>query len=515
MSYLIMNNPFSLSRNSAVCLSLIAYFLLSHCQYLFSDQHYLNAFNSPIIPKNAQQNYAAQVKLPNLGDPSGAIISEQQEYQTGQAFLRVLNAQLPINQDPLLFEYLQQLTGSLVFNSPLQKKFFTLIVIDNLDFNAFAAPGNIMGVNLGLLIHANSEDELASVIAHEIGHLSQRHYLRNIERRKNQQIISWASLIGGLLMLAGGQPDAGIAAITAGQAASINNQLKFSRQDEQEADRVGIDILYHAGLNPMAAANMFGHMQKIYRYRDDLKQFSFLLTHPLTESRISDAHNQAKSYPLKQDRDSFNFHLLKTRTQVLHSQNPQLMIKHFQEGVSPFPKALRYGIALAYLKSDEISKAKPIINKLYQESPHRVVFIALKAELLLAENKPKEAVKLLQKHLTISPDSFALLYSLAAAQQKAGQMQAAAKTLSNITEQFTHVPIYIWYELAEVEGLAGNIRAVHEARSQYFIAIGAFKDALRHLQLALKLPAKSQQQQSKVKLAIKQIDELMKQQKKL
>ena len=139
-----------------------------------------------------------------------------------------------------------------------------------------------------------------------------------------------AALLGSLLVLATGSPEAGMAALTATQAAAISDQLKYSRIHEQEADRIGMQTLADSGMNPAAAANMFQHMLLTMRYRQDIKEFDFLLTHPLTDSRVADAFNHARSYPAQEDQDSFAFHLVKARIKVLDSKNPKAAIKYFK-----------------------------------------------------------------------------------------------------------------------------------------------------------------------------------------
>src|SRR5690554_2900638 len=179
---------------------------------------------------------ADAVKLPELGNSTSSIVSLQQEYQLGQYWLRAFRQQASLLDDPLLYTYVHGLIQSLAYYSPLEEKYFDLLLVDNTSFNAFAVPGHIIGVHSGLFLYANTEDQLASVLTHEIAHLSQRHYARSVEQRRQQNMLSLAGLLGSLLLIAAGGGDAGIAALTATQAAAISSQLRYSRIHEQEAD---------------------------------------------------------------------------------------------------------------------------------------------------------------------------------------------------------------------------------------------------------------------------------------
>ena len=423
--------------------------------------------------------------LPKLGDTSSAIVSKQDEQALGQSFLRILNQQAPILEDPLVFNYLETLINKLVLVSPLLPKSFSLVVIKDPSFNAFAAPGHIIGIHSGLLLYADTEDELASVIAHEIGHLSQRHYARSLERQKSQRLISLASLLGGILVMATGQADAGFATLSAGQAIAINNQLKYSRLDEQEADRVGISTLYQAGFNPKAAASMFEHLQVMVRYQDNAKQYNFLSTHPLTESRISDALSQANGYPARRNLDRLDFHLIKARTKVLATRNAKLAISHFSGVTSLYPDADQYGLALAYLADNKANLAKPILAKLLKTHPYKTAFAVAYAECLTMQKAYKEAITFLKKQLKLSPDSLPLSYTLATVYQRQSQYDQAALTLENLIKKQASPPAYLYRELAEIEGLAGHIGRVHKARGDYFVMTGDFDDARKQIRLAL------------------------------
>lgn len=186
-------------------------------------------------------------ELPSLGDTSSSIVSPEQEHRLGRAWLSMLRGQVRQLSDPLLKDYVERSVYKLAETSQLQDRRLEFIILASPQLNAFAAPGGIIGVNGGLLLHAQTEGEYASVMAHELAHLSQRHFARGVEAQKRLQIPMMAGMLAGVVAAAAGAGDLGIAAITASQAAAFQEQQRFSRQNEQEADRLGIQNLIRAG----------------------------------------------------------------------------------------------------------------------------------------------------------------------------------------------------------------------------------------------------------------------------
>lgn len=156
----------------------------------------------------------SELKLPNLGESSTSLFSTEYEHQLGRAWLRMFRSQVPTIDDPLLFDYLENLIYELATHSKLQDRRIELVLVDNANINAFAVPGGVIGIHNGLLLYAQTEDELATVLSHEIAHLSQRHFSRGVEFRKNQQPLNLAALLAGLVLMATAGGDAGMAALT-------------------------------------------------------------------------------------------------------------------------------------------------------------------------------------------------------------------------------------------------------------------------------------------------------------
>ena len=252
---------------------------------------------------------AVDIALPELGDTSSAYVSPQQERRIGQAWLRMFRSQVRTVSDPLLEDYLEHVVFDLAAHSQLSDAHLTVVVVDNPTINAFAVPGGVVGIHDGLLLYAKHEDELASVIGHELAHLSQRHFARSVEEAKRNAVPNMLALLTSLVIAATAGGDAGMAAITPSHAAIQQQQLRFSRSHEREADRIGMLTLVNAGYDANGMPRMFSRMLESMRY-NTRRPPEFLLSHPVTESRVADAQNRARNYPDQGRQDSEDFGLM-------------------------------------------------------------------------------------------------------------------------------------------------------------------------------------------------------------
>jgi predicted Zn-dependent protease len=436
----------------------------------------------------APSSKAANIELPSLGDTTSAVISQQQEYELGQAWLRAYRSRIPEFNDPELHSYLEQLLVKLAAHSQLEDHRLSLVAINNPTMNAFAVPGGVIGVHLGLFRYAKSEHQLASVLAHELAHLSQRHFARRVAEQRKNSMTTMAGMLASLVLAATVGGDAGIAAMTATQAASLQNTLRYSRQNEQEADRLGIETIYASGMDPAAVGAMFEEMLRATRYTGS-KPPEFLLTHPLTESRVADAKNRIAQYPPKYYPDNVEFHLMRVRALMAIDQNPSASLDRFQRelnGDSLSREAARYGTVLAYAQLGEMKKAREAMATLLKESPDRLTYRLEDITLDRQEGKFINAIEKSQQLLRFNGNSYPLRMSLAETYLKANRYTESEQILRTLAVDYPETP-YIWFQLAEVSGLAGNIAGVHKARAQYFLLNGVFDKAREQLGYARKL----------------------------
>ncbi|BFM14959.1 M48 family metalloprotease [Maricurvus nonylphenolicus] len=448
---------------------------------------------------------ASNLNLPELGDASSGIVSRQKEFELGQTWLRLYRSQVPTSSDPLLHDYVEQLLTQLARHSELKDRTLELIVVKNPSMNAFAVPGGVVGVHTGLFLFAQNEDQLSSVLAHELAHLSQRHFARGVEQRQKASIPTMAAMLASLVLAATAGGDAGLAAMTATQAAALDSQLRFSRQNEQEADRIGMKTMVSAGKDPNAVPEMFESMLRSTRY--SRRPPEFLLTHPVTESRIADSRNRASQYPARQYPDNLDFHLMRARIRLKHENTPQDGVKRFVselEGESSSPEASRYGLVLALTATNQTDRAREAFAPLKEKSPDKTAYILAEVDIEVADDNLGKALNLLEGSLKQWPQSHPLNVRYAEVLMKSGEYALCEEVLQEHVKRRPKDD-YVWYLLAEVHGLAGNILGVHQARAEYFILNGVYDKAQQQLRNALKLSQGNYHQTALLEERLKQV----------
>lgn len=426
--------------------------------------------------------------LPDLGDASSSIVSPEQEYRLGRAWLRQLRAQAPMVHDPLVFDYLYNLVYRLASASDIERPNIELVVINSSAINAFAVPGGVMGLNGGLLLSARTEDEVGGVIAHELAHLSQRHFARGVERSQQYSWAGLAALLASIAIAATAGGEAGMAALATTQAASIESQLRFSRANEQEADRIGMQTLVRAGMNPNAMADFFEALQRSMRYYGELPP-EFLLTHPVTESRITDTRARAAQYPATPSSDSLEFHLMKMRLEVEFARDASAKINDLENQKresSSFLEITEYGLSCAYLKTNQLDKALDSIELLLDKRPNRITYLASKAEILNKAGRYKEAITLLERGLAFSPGNYPLSVHYADALTLNKESEKAIAVLRDQLTGQENQPL-LWFMMAEAYGKDGNRLGVYQSKAEYFFLYGHTQKAIEQLQFALPL----------------------------
>lgn len=430
----------------------------------------------------------AQPQLPTLGDRISGIFSLEEEYRLGRDFLRSVRRSTATINDPPLNDYVVNFTHNLAVHSDLQDFRLAFILIDSPVLNAFAAPGGIIGVNGGLFLNAETEGEFASVMAHELAHVSQRHFARSVEDAQRRRIPELATLLASVVLMGTGS-SAGPAAVMAAQGRSIENQLRFSRQNEAEADRIGLRTMVNAGYDPSDMARLFERLMDLSRFTS--RPPEFLLSHPVTESRVSDARSRANRYPARQIDNGIEYHLMRARLQVHYEANKSAAIENFSRAIASSrtdseQNANRYGLALAYLADKQHVLALDELNKLLAIDPNRITYVATRADILIDSGEPKAAEQYLERHLLINPGNHPLVMSNARALIAQLNYTAAVAVLERhaVARPEDHD---LWYLIAETQGQAGDISKVHQARSEYFILVGDFRSAREQLNYALRI----------------------------
>ena len=447
------------------------------------------AFSLTVSQASAQSSDST---LPSIGGAGGGLISERQETDIGRQVMTSIRRSAPQITDSLVQDYLNSIIYRLVPSAPLSSSDLTLAIIDSPDINAFAVPGNVVGVNGGLFLNAESEQQFASVLAHELAHLSQRHFARRLEQQETSAPLTIAGMIAGIILSAVTQSDVGIAAIAGTQALAVQNMLAYSRAHEQEADRVGMDILASSGMDPRGMPEMFEIMMRQNRLQGN-RVPEYLSTHPLTQNRVSDTRNRAEQYPRRDVADAQEYHLVRSRLQVRYAKSADIAVETFKDYLNRSdtekPDAIRYGLAVALLRNGNQSEAIIELERLLDGTPGRITYQVTLAEALIEQDKLNEARSLLSEALARNPGNYPITDMLAHLETAAGNGERAAEYLHRLTRELPKKE-HLWLRLAEAEGLARNIVGVHRARAEYDILMGDLEAAQRQLRQAQeRLPA--------------------------
>ena len=441
------------------------------------------------------------LNLPNLGDRVSGVISLEQERLLGQSFLEQVYAQAPLINDPIIQEYTELLIYKLSETSQVKDRQFTIVLIDEKSLNAFAAPGGVIGVNGGLFLNAGNEAQLASVLSHELAHLSQRHFARNVLRGRDTNLASSLVMVSAIaLAIISNNPTAFIA----GPAALQQQQLRYSRIFEREADRYGFNNLIAAGYDPAGMGQMFENMAKVRKLSGDNPP-EFLLTHPVTSSRVSDAFNAADQIDFTGGKkNTINFEFIKGRLKVKYnSLSPQAAVRYFAKAQIDDPtNENKYAFIKALQSNGQTEKALEILNEMLKKYPKNLILNITKSEILLSGQKIIEARDNIEQVLNISPGNYPASIVKAKILSSKKEFIKAEEVLRDLLITKNRDP-NLWMELSEVQRAGKNIVGYHLSRGEYYTLIGDFDNALNQFQFALSLSGNSFQTSETIMTKIK------------
>jgi predicted Zn-dependent protease len=427
-----------------------------------------------------------RIELPDIGSSSRSVLSSDRERALGEAFLRALRKGVPVVEDPEVETYIDALGQRLVAHSDASGARFSFFVVQDPRINAFAAPGGYIGVHTGLIAATESESELASVIAHEIGHVTQGHIARRFEMADRMTIPTLAALAASILLATQSGP-AGAAAIAATQAGAIQMQIDFTRANELEADRVGVQTLAGAGFDPRSMPVFFERLQKSLQY--SRRPPEYLSTHPVTESRIADTRGRAEQYPYRQQPDSLAFQMTRAKLRVLTAEDPVQVQRDFERliasGQAAHEKAARYGHALALARAGKLQAAAAEMRALAAADPDNPVLVAERAKLEHATGNHARAVEVFEGGLALYPTDRILTLGYAEVLLQAGKPRKARDMLLAYGRGWQPSPRY-YRLLARAEELSGNLLEAHLAMAEYQYQMGQTAQAVEQLERARK-----------------------------
>jgi len=424
--------------------------------------------------------------LPDLGSAGDVTLTAQVERRIGESIVRDIRFRDPAYlDDPEIVDYLSTLGGRLAQANPAARQDFEFFAMRDHTINAFALPGGFVGVHSGLLSAAETESELASVLAHEIGHVSQRHIARMLGQQQQLQMPVLAALAAAIL-LGRARPDLATGAAVAAQAGAVQASLSYSRDFEREADRVGMQTLEAAGFDARAMAAFFEKLQRATRVSDDGTLPGYLRTHPVTVERIADAQNKAAAMPYRQHVDSIEFQLVRAKLRA-EAGDARDAVAHFQSSVREqryaSEAAARYGLAAALLRAGEVREAQAEMARLRDLGVASAMIELLDARIKQLAGDAGAASALLARAKERYPDSRAVVYAYVAALQSARRNDAA---LAQLGEALRLHPRdgRLYAMQAQTYAALGKRLLQHQAQGEAYALQGSLPAAIEQLQLA-------------------------------
>jgi len=421
--------------------------------------------------------------LPDMGTTAGSTLSIGQEMQMGDFYVRQLRASAPLINDPLLNEYINQLGQRLVAHADSVKTPFHFFLIQNDELNAFAFFGGNVVLHASLFRFTENESQLASVMAHEISHVTQRHLARAMEDQKRNAPLTWVGALGSIL-LAMASPQAGMAALTGTLAGTQQGIISFTQGNEQEADRIGIQVLQRAGFDPEAMPNFLQKLADQSRFSS--KPPEILLTHPLPDSRLADARNRANQMRPVVVQSSQDYYMAKVRALGMYAtgrnQLTDELLDSYSRGNSRKQQAAQYGKAVQFLQAKSFASAKRIIEPLLAKQPDNVWYLDIMTDIDIGLNQPQQAIARLTA-AGAAKNSPVVQLNLANAYVEAKQPANASRILNRYT--WSHPDdVNGWDLLAQASAQQGLSDEEMSARAETLALNGQLAQAITTLSSA-------------------------------
>ena len=454
---------------------------------------------------------AAPQNLPDMGEPADATLSPLEEQRLGDEFMRQIRAGLPLVRDVQLEEYIQALGTRLALASgKAGERAFGFFIIDDEAINAFAIPGGYVGINAGLIEAMNREEQLAGVVAHEIAHVTQRHHARSFATG-NRASLSAAAAVLAAVLIGQASPEAGQAALAAGLAATQQSAINFTRSNEIEADRIGIEILGNAQYDAGAMAESF----TILRRRNNLNTFAsgleYLRTHPLDNDRIAEAADRAAAQPARDPVPQTDFALFKARLAVLTSDDAAQLERTYRatldEGGHHERIGARYALALSALRTDRVEQATAHLDVLDGLAPAHPMVELLRAEALEAEGEESGSRDRLLALADLYPERYSIVEKRVEQLARAGRFAEAKRVARRYLRDAESPEPLAWRQLAGLEQRLGDTAASHESLARYFESLDELQRAEGQLELALRNVPPGSQDELRLRASLRTLRE--------
>ena len=442
--------------------------------------------------------------LPELGNYSSSKISESDEIFIGRQILFQVNQSDSIIRDIEISDYLDSLGKRLINASTDPAKKIEFFIVSDPSINAFAMLGGVIGVHSGLFLASNTESELASVISHEIAHINQKHISRFLLQQERASYQS-TFIMAVALLLARSNPQLASTAMAGASAGSVQGALDFTRENEKEADRVGIQTLNKAGFDVRGARDFFTTLKQANQFSGGAAP-AFLQTHPITSNRINDIEDRLKDFPYKQRVDNQTFHYVKGKLKALldnKEDTKNILEKNIKNKIYINEGGERFALAYIYLIDNEFIKSYEQMQWLFDNEQSNPMLSQLYINYLIKTNKVTEAKKIYEQNLNFFPSNRSFIYGLADLYLETQDSEKAIKLLKENEQKFSQDPIL--YKLF-AKGYANQGKKLLQYENLAEAAYYNFnlQEAIIRMDLAIKANDGDFYQKSRVESRLKQ-----------
>ncbi len=451
----------------------------------------------------------AEVELPTIGQPSDTALSPADEAEIGADIVSQLRGFNFFLEDAELNQYIRAVGYRIATHSGHSPSEFNFYVVRDNQINAFALPGGYIGINAGLILASETEDELAGVIAHEIAHVTQRHIARQVEASGR---FNWATAAALLVAVLAGasDPDVVQAALSVGLATSAQQRINFTRAHEMEADRVGIRTLADAKYDPRGMASFFQKMEERSRlYGSGLPEI--LRSHPVSNTRISEALtriDQYKTIPAPKPGQDLEYRIMRARLRVITAAQAATALNYFKASTPGAGESnddvRQYGLALALYRSGRYDESIEILTGLSEKNHGVVHYSVALADTLLASGNSAAALGVYKRTRMAFPNYMPLTLGYAQALIQAGQASQARSLLLGGDANYQREP-EIKRLLAMAARDMGRPAEAHYQMAEYHRSLREYRQALNQLEAGLRLETLSAADKARLSTALSRL----------
>jgi len=446
-------------------------------------------------------------ELPDMGSPAQAIITLEDEYRIGRMIVRGLRDGDQILDDPEIAEYIQALGLKLSSQAQEGHQNFDFFVVKDNEINAFALPGGFVGVNAGLLLETRNEGELASVLGHEIAHVTQRHIARSIAEQSRSGLVSTAAMLAAILLgAATGSGDMAMAGVMAAQGLAIQNQISFTRDNETEADRVGISFLANSGFDPNTMPAFFETLGRRAGASEGMIP-EMLRTHPVSTTRISESRSRAQQYNGPYTPDSLSYSLTRERMRVLSTPAGKSALDYYSATIAneaDATPAQRYGKGLALMAAGRAETATPIFVSLLGADQTIIQYHTALGQAQQQAGNDKEALATLNRARDLFPRNVPVTVRYAESLMQQGDSRKAHQVLLDLFNAVPPTPEQARL-IARAANAAGDVADSYYYMAEYHLMGGDLPLAINQLKMALDVPELTSVQRAKFQARMEEV----------